>query len=708
MTRPHLSVRARLTLLCFSLVCALAASNLLLGYLINRDNAAQIAQQEQYRRFQIFEAADQAWWLYRHKASDVNVAIMMKNPDARARAEKEKVDAATNLDVRLGQLATFDPASVKVIRESLEEVPKHIQQVTTAYLNGNQAEAAPSAFRLQQLSDQIQATLRTAYQRERTNADEIQIGERKRVQSAITLANMISIAAGVIGLLLTLMVVRSIIRPLQDITIAIRQVNSGKTDIAMPPISPDEFGDIALALRQFRDRAEHLQRLAYWDPLTGLGNRAQLEENLRNAIQNCLATDRCCALIYFNLDNFRAVNDRLGHQAGDSYLCEAVARMSRSLPADAILCRYAGDNFTVLVEGLVADAALDAQLRDIADCSLRALAEPYQFGEHVLNMSASIGIAAFPRDGETVEQLIVGADAAMYAAKKNGRNNVRFAGSQITGIMRRQLAIANEIRVGIERGEFEPYYQPIIDIDKGCVIGAEALLRWHHPQRGLLLPSEFIHIAEEEGLIGKLGLSCMKLVHQQRLRWAPERNHMRFSVNLSVRQVNDRAILRTLQEFSGSPDILTPRIDFEITESALLDSSEHGPTVLGEIRTMGYRLGLDDFGTGYSSFSYLHRLPIDKIKIDKQFVSNMNSSRQAMAIVNAIVALARSLEMEVIAEGVETAEQMIQLSKLGCNLQQGFYFTWALPGSEFDRWVVNFERHDTERAQQKQPSIITV
>ena len=698
MKRPYLSVRTRLLALCLTLVMALAASNSLLGYLINRDSAAQAAKEEQLRRLQIFQATNQALTLYRHKGAEVNSAILMKEKNRQAAAQQAFRQAAADLDTELNKLALFDPRTVTIIRRALSDLPHYADLVVQAVLAGRQSEAGPAAAEMQRRIDLIEDTIQAASRHEQAIADEIQLRERDRIQSAIRLANLISIAAGLVGIILTFVVVRSIIRPLYATTTAIRQVNAGNTNIDLPPVTRDEFGDVALALRQFRDQAEHLRRLAYRDPLTGLGNRAHLEEMMQQGIEDSRLSNTTIALLYINLDNFRSINDRLGHQAGDRYLCEAVARLSRFVPPDALLCRYAGDNFTVLIEGLPSDQSNEPLLREIADCALRGLSEPYPFGDYVLNMSASIGIAVFPKDGESVEQLITGADAAMYAAKKNGRNTVRFMGSRVTGIVRKQLAVAGEIRAGIDRGEFVPYYQPIVDTQRKRVVAAEALLRWHHPQRGLLLPGEFIQIAEDEGLVGKLGTHCLLSVHKEsRRRSIGTSDPMRFSVNLSVRQINDRKILQTLDEMdqrdglpkSSAPTL--PQIDFEITETALLDATDQSQLILDEIRGRGYRLSLDDFGTGYSSFSYLHRLPIDKLKIDRQFISNMSTSKQAMAIISAIIALARNLELEVIAEGVETEEQMVQLRKLGCYLQQGFLFTPALPAENFERWVSDYE-----------------
>jgi len=499
------------------------------------------------------------------------------------------------------------------------------------------------------------------------------------------------LADGIVGVLLVLIVVRSIIRPLQAVTVALGQVNAGKREIDLPPVSGDEFGQMALALAQFRDGAEKLRRLAYHDPLTALGNRAKLEESLQAALQPRPPNEERTALFYFDLDNFRSVNDRLGHKAGDQYLCEAVTRLQRLLPAGTELFRYGGDKFIALIgDGPAADAP-DLRLREIADRALHGVAEPYRIGSDLLHMSVSIGIAVSPGDGPSAEHLISSAEAAGHAAKRSGRNNARFAGGQLTGLLRRQLALAGEIGRGLERNEFELFYQPIVDVENHQVVGAEALVRWRHPQRGLLLPGEFIQVAEDEGLIKALGERCLRIVHAQLRQWRGQGHEFRVAVNLSARQVQDAQILERLDELRKDDAAAAAMIELELTESVLFDSSESTRKTLEEIKRLGYRLGMDDFGTGYSSFGYLQRLPIDKIKIDRQFVADLGVSRQAEAIVSAMLALSQKLDLQIVAEGVETLLQMRMLHSQGCRLQQGFLFAPALPTLEFERWAAAYQ-----------------
>ncbi len=677
--------------LCLGLVAVLGGASLVIGSVMLRDQEANAARLQQFERFETIYAAQQAMNLVRLHSGQLASAIQTPNRQQQDLARKAQIEAKASFDDQRLKLSSADPISAKLIEEASNEIDGLSIRAINAVVSGEAGRAQPLLSALQQRIDLIDETLQTASKREQLRTRELQAAERSRLKDLVRLCAAIIGGACLLGVLMTLGIVRSVIRPLQATTNAIRQVNAGEIDIDLPPIRPDEFGDMAVALRQFRDQAERLRRLAYQDPLTGLGNRARLEETLQRAIDRSRQTREPVALFYVDLDNFRAVNDKFGHKAGDRYLCEATARLHRFMPPGALLCRHGGDKFTITVDGLDADSALETPLREQADCLLRGLAESYPFGDHLLNMSVSIGIALFPGDGETAEQIIASADAAMFVAKKNGRNNARFASAQLTGTMRRQLALASEIRRGLERDEFEPFYQPVVDVEKGLVVGAEALLRWRHPENGLMPPSEFIQVAEDSGLINQLGELCLIKAHEQAQIWAAKNRRLRVSVNLSVRQVHDGRILQLLRGFSSAPGSRERLIDFELTESALLDSTEYSHTMLTEIKRLGFRIGLDDFGTGYSSFSYLQRLPIDKIKIDRQFVTSMGASKQALAIVSATLTLAQNLDLGVIAEGVENTAQMRQLRILGCKLQQGFYFTRALPAADFEAWAVAFE-----------------
>ena len=686
MQGSQFSVRFRLLGLCLGLLLVFGGSSLLLGYLIERNQSEQQAQQEQYRRFEIIQAAQQAVYLYRHYGGELNKARLQKSSDLIAQAQQAMDSAQGDVNTQLNRLREFDPGSANTIETALKEVPQYSEQVMAAMAAGLQPD--PSVLtELQRRLNLVETTLGSASQRERELAEHIQQEARARAALAIRVALGMILGAGIVGLALVLVVVRSIIRPLRITTDAIRQVNAGQLDIDLPPVSGDEFGEMAVALRQYRDGAERLRRLAYQDSLTGLGNRARLDEVVQAALQESAAVPGQVALFYLDLDNFRSVNDRLGHKAGDAYLCEAATRLQRFLPDGTELCRYGGDKFIAVLEDPAGASWDTARLRVAADHVLRGIAEPYRLGSHLLHMSVSIGVAVGPGDGATSEHLISSAEAAGHAAKRSGRNNARFAGGQLTGRLRRETALAGEIQRGLEQQEFEVFYQPIVDVAARSVAGAEALVRWRHPERGLLAPGEFIQVAENEGLINAIGERCLRIAHAQLRQWLAADLKLRVAVNLSARQVQDDKILKVLGGLRSEDAVAAAAIDLELTESVLFDSSDGTRRTLEEIRRLGYRLGMDDFGTGYSSFSYLRRLPIDKIKIDRQFVGDIGVSRQAEAIVSALLAMAQKMQLDVIAEGVETPQQMRLLLHEGCRLQQGFLFSPALPAGEFAAWL---------------------
>jgi diguanylate cyclase (GGDEF)-like protein len=696
MNRPFLSVRMRLLALCLGMVFVLGGASAIVVMLMASDQGARDQQQAQYQRYETVHAVQEAQGLFRHRSGQMTSAMLVGDEVTRVKALDAQDSAKLGLDRELARLARFDADAAGRISEANSTISTLSRVAVDAVLGGRRDEAAVALADLQHRLDQIEATLRSISLREQGLLRDLQTRARSRVDSTVSIAGAVTGGAIVLGLLATFFVIRSVIRPLQTTTDAIRQVNLGAIDIDLPPVRPDEFGDMAMALRQFRDQAERLRRLAYHDSLTGLGNRSRLEESLQRSLDRSRQTREPIAVLFIDLDHFRAVNDKFGHKGGDRYLGEAASRLNRFMPPGSQLYRHSGDKFAIVVDGLDAGTGLENALREQADTVLRGLSESYPFGDHLLNMSVSIGIAVFPGDGETAEQVIASAEAAMYVAKKNGRNNARFASAQLTGSMRKQLALASEIRRGLERGEFEPFYQPVVDVERGIVVGAEALLRWRHPENGLMPPSDFINVAEESGLINQLGELCLIKAHEQAQIWASRNRRLRVSVNLSVRQVHDGKVLQILRGFGSVPGSRERLIDFELTESALLDSTEYSHTMLTEIKRLGFRIGLDDFGTGYSSFSYLQRLPIDKIKIDRQFVTSMGVSKQALAIVSATLTLAQNLDLGVIAEGVESTAQMRQLRILGCKLQQGFYFTRALPAADFEAWTMAFERNGME------------
>ena len=506
-----------------------------------------------------------------------------------------------------------------------------------------------------------------------------------RVAIGLTLITAIAMA------LVVLTVLQSILKPMAVVIEAIRQVNSGQTLLDLPKVAEGELGEVATAVRHFRHHAEKLQRQAYRDSLTGLGNRAYFGEVLETALSRAVATDKTVALLYVDLDRFRMINERVGDHFADRYLCECASRLTRFAPPDAEVFRHAADKFVVMVENLALTPLLRSQLQSDAELLMRSIHEPYPIGTEIIQTTATVGISLAPEDGSSAELLIRSAEAGLSAAKKSGRNRIRFASGSQSATARSRAALASDISRGIKAGEFELFYQPIVDFAQNRVVSAEALIRWRHPSRGLLLAGDFIDIAEEEGLIVRLGEETLRLAHGQASAWATKGFEIRQAINVSARQLQEGLVdkLRSMREQMGPGPCL---IDIELTESALFDHTEHTRSTLLDMKAMGYRLGLDDFGTGYSSLSYLLRLPIDKIKIDRQFVADIERRQETMAVIGATLTLARVLNLEVIAEGVETESQAHLLVGQGCALLQGFYFSRALPAPEFETWVAQYNQ----------------
>lgn len=683
----RVSVRSRLLGLCLGLMAILGCTTLLLGVVIHQREQQEVEQKRQYDRLQTIILLREALNSSRHYQSQVNVARLIGNKELEAEFSKQRSKAEQALEDGLPLLEQFDATSVAIVREQRKLSLASMQKAIDAIV-GKKVDSFALANETMGHINLIESTLKVAGDRERLKADQISRDQLARARSAVQLAVAIIFVALLLGVTLCLLILRSIVRPLQTTVAVLRQINAGETMVDMPPLSSNEFGDMAQALRQFRDQAERLRHLAYTDELTGLGNRAHFDEALRAAVTEAGQAGMSLALLYVDLDNFSSVNDSLGHGAGDRYLREAALRLQRFAMLEAQVWRYSGDKFTVLLDAQ-ADADAESWRERVgaqARLILRGLSEPFLLDGHLLPMSVSIGVAGFPADGSNAEQLMSSADAAMYLVKKSGRNGVRFANPALTADARKGLAMAADIRRGLDHQEFEPFYQPVVDVVAGRVVGAEALLRWRHPERGVRTAYEFIAVAEDSGLVHALGEACLTQVCARIAHWQDEDHPIWISANLSTRQIEDRSVIGLLTALRDRYPFRPGGLTLEITESAMLEQVERAQQTLEELRGTGYRLGVDDFGTGYSSFVYLQRFPLDKIKIDRSFVERMETSRAAVAIVAATVALAKSLDLEVVAEGVETERQMRQLVELGCVLQQGYYYTKALPAVEFEQW----------------------
>ncbi len=435
--------------------------------------------------------------------------------------------------------------------------------------------------------------------------------------------------------------------------------------------------------RDITDRKTAEARISYLatrDPLTELPNRVLFNDRLGQGIVAARRTGQSLALLFIDLDRFKNINDSLGHQVGDLLLKEVGNRMQSCIRKGDTLSRLGGDEFVVTLEGL--QQAEDAS--QVAGKIIKALSRPFEIAGHMLNTSCSIGISIFPLDADDDRALMKNADTAMYHAKEKGRNNYQFFSPEMNVRAVERHTLETALRLAIERQEFVLYYQPQVDMRTAKVVGMEALLRWNHPERGLLLPATFIGVAEDSGLIEPIGQWVLRSACQRAKAWLDAGYPaLKVAVNISSRQLIhpkefSRGITRILNATGLDPRLL----ELEMTESLLVQNAEENIAVLRKLGQDGVRVAVDDFGTGYSSLSYLRQLPIDTIKIDRSFVRDLETDPEDRAIIQAIIAMAHSLELRVTAEGVETRGQLEALTRMGCDEYQGYLFSKPLPAVE--------------------------
>lgn len=431
------------------------------------------------------------------------------------------------------------------------------------------------------------------------------------------------------------------------------------------------------------------------DDLTGLANRVYLMEHLHERLrQGSERDEHRFAVIYMDLDRFKVINDSLGHAAGDRFLTAVADRLRRAMSElreragaeHAIIARLGGDEFTVVIEGLGDHSTAE----QVAHGLQRALALPFMLDGQEIVTSASIGIAISDPRYRFAEDLLRDADIAMYRAKAAGRARCELFDQTMHDDLRARLELENDLRHAIQRDEFELHYQPLVSMKTGELQGFEALLRWRHPERGLISPALFIPIAEETGLIVQLGRKVLASACAQLRAWQqrfPQMDNLSVSVNLSVKQLADPSLIRKIETILASTRIRPGSLKLEITESAIMDDLEAMRRLLSQLKALNVQLLMDDFGTGYSSLSCLHQFPFDGIKIDRSFIRSMNERHELTAVVMAIVALSHHLNMSVVAEGIETEEQLVRLQTLECDLGQGYYFARPLPVDEAERFI---------------------
>jgi diguanylate cyclase (GGDEF)-like protein/PAS domain S-box-containing protein len=475
--------------------------------------------------------------------------------------------------------------------------------------------------------------------------------------------------------------------PMSDCVLLRRDETEVAIEVSAAPIH-ERTGKIVGAVLVFHDVTEarimaaHMTHIAQHDFLTGLPNRLLLDDRLAQAIAHAKRNRTGAALLFMDLDRFKPINDAHGHAVGDAVLQQVAQRLRVVMRKSDTVCRQGGDEFIVLLAEIEsADAA-----QQVAQKILDAVSQPYEVDGLSVSLSASIGCSTYPADGADVATLTRSADIAMYHAKESGRNNVQVFTTALGSSSAHRAELENRLRHAFANDELSLHYQPKMNLVSGEITGAEALLRWHHPEHGAIPPQQFIPVAEEAGLIGEIGTWVLQQACKQSRAWQlAGLPALPVAVNVAALQLHDPAFADIVQQTLHDTGLAAALL--ELTESVLMDDAGATINVLQRFRAMGVRISVDDFGTGYSSLSYLQRFPIDTIKIDRSFVSDISTKPDDAAIITAIISMARALDRNVIAEGVETTEQLEFLRALGCDEMQGFYLCAPVSAADFGHFL---------------------
>ncbi|WP_176961331.1 bifunctional diguanylate cyclase/phosphodiesterase [Mariprofundus sp. NF] len=461
-----------------------------------------------------------------------------------------------------------------------------------------------------------------------------------------------------------------------------------------PDGTPSQLFGTLQDITERKNTEEEIRQLAYYDAITGLPNRTLFKEHLKVAIKQASRNGTKVAVMFLDLDNFKRINDSLGHDAGDQLLEEVSKRLTRSIrPSDLAgserddgnghsLARLGGDEFTVMLS----DIEDIRHISLIAERILASLNEPVMLSGNRVVVTSSIGISVYPEDGECIDSLLKHADAAMYQVKYKGRNGVFFYDDDLRVQSQCRIQLEGELYKALKNDEMTLFYQPKVDTVSQKVVGFEALIRWIHPERGMVSPIDFIPVAEESGLIIPMGKWIIKTACQQQKAWRQTgADPVVISVNISCHQFTDHALVGAVKEILAETGIDPAYLEFEITESILMQDADAAMRVLKELKEMGLKISIDDFGTGYSSMSYLKHFPIDILKVDRSFVMDIPENEQDATITKAIISLAKALELGVVAEGVETVEQLQFLCDCECDQIQGYLFSPPLPPEKAEK-----------------------
>jgi diguanylate cyclase (GGDEF)-like protein len=517
-----------------------------------------------------------------------------------------------------------------------------------------------------------------------------EIGDRHR--GWIGLLGMVLIG---LGLIVVWLLQRTLVRPIRQLAEVAGAIETGNFEIDTPVSSrSDEVGDLVRAFgRMSSSVARHdrdIRRMAYSDALTGLANRLQFREKLDQRLLQLRGAGRQLALLFADIDDFKRVNDTLGHDAGDDVLVqfsnrirEAVTRLGGE---SALLARFGGDEFVILIESGTADGDVRTAASRLAETLVAELSRPIVVQDRQVFLGTSIGITLFPEDASGSTMLMKNGDIAMYQAKVAGKNCYRFYSRAMDQAVERRVSMEQDLRGAWERGELSVVYQPVYRLTDHTLVGAEALLRWQHPEHGAIAPSVFIDVAEQSGLIETIGPQVLRAACTDAVRWQREHRagaELFVSVNVSPRQLRSGDLPQVVATCLEDTGLLPVHLHLELTETAVIGDELHASGLLSRLRSTGVKVWLDDFGTGFSGLSHLRRVPVDGVKIDRSFIADVLRDPDDLALTTAIIAMAHSLGITVVAEGVEKEGQYAILRERGCDLAQGYWLGHPVSAQDF-------------------------
>lgn len=609
-------------------------------------------------------------------------------------ASRNAVEAARGIAASLGLWG--DVAFLQQLGARMDVFHDGVERASTEFLRGDLFRAIEMGRQLTPESDAIAAELGAA-----SDAWLAMVAlERQSAERATWTALLIQAALGGFSLLVAAITAsvfqKSILEPLAALRRAARAIAGGNLSVRAPVRGPEEMVSLAEAFNSMTealiDRNRELERhiadlqqaqdtiwrMAYYDPLTGLPNRHLFEDRMQMAMAQARRRGLQVGVLFLDLDRFKLVNDSFGHAFGDKLLRLVARRLGQAIDTGQTLARTGGDEFIVLLP----DVERESEVEEAARRLLHVMQMPFELEGRELYVTASIGVVLFPLHGEDPQTLVRNADIAMYRAKESGRNTYEVYSALLDLGMVQRLSMESDLHRALQREELVLHYQPIVNVETGEIVGVEALVRWLHPERGVLYPDAFIPLAEDSGLIVPLGEWVLRAACRQAIAWQEAGAGPLFiSVNLSPRQMRQElasVVAQVLRETGLSPSHLM----LEVTEGAIMVEMERAISLLLSLRGMGVQVCVDDFGTGHSSLSHLKMLPVDVIKVDRSFVWDMVGNRADAAIVASVVTLAQALGLRVIAEGVETEEQAALLRRMGCREMQGFLFSRPLPEAE--------------------------